>query len=71
MHVKNLSTDEFRVLVQEAVEQALLELLGDPDDGLVLRDEVRDRLTRSLAAVAAGERGTPDEDVREELQLGQ
>jgi ribose 1,5-bisphosphokinase PhnN len=71
MNVKNLSTDELRFLVQDAVEQALLEILGDPDRGRELRGEIRDRLSRSLAAVASGQPGIPAADVAKELRLDQ
>jgi len=39
------------------VEQELLELFGDPDQGLVLRKTVKDRLLRQRKAVASGQRG--------------
>jgi len=39
------------------VEQKLLELLGDPDQGLVLMKTVKDRLLRQRKAVASGQRG--------------
>ena len=39
------------------VEQELLELFGDPDEGLVLRKTVKDRLLRQRKAVASGQRG--------------
>jgi len=46
-------------------EQKLLEMLGDPDEGLPIRKSVRERLLRQKQAVAAGERGKPlDEVVR-------
>ncbi|MEW6237106.1 MAG: hypothetical protein AB1656_17115 [Candidatus Omnitrophota bacterium] len=35
----------------------MIELLGDPDEGLPIRKSVRDRLLRQKQAVAAGERG--------------
>ncbi len=52
-----MTADEFRELVGSAVEQKIVELLGDPDAGLVLRETVRKRLLRQKRAVARGERG--------------
>ena len=46
--VKDLSVEELRALIAEVVEEKLQELLGDPDEGLTLRVEVRDRLVKSL-----------------------
>ena len=37
--VADLTIDEFKDLVREAVAQTLGEMLGDPDEGLELRDE--------------------------------
>jgi hypothetical protein len=40
--VAELTTDQLRDLIGTTVEQKLLELLGDPDDGLVLTRKLRD-----------------------------
>ena len=50
-------------MIETSIEQKLLEILGDPDEGLEIRKSVRDRLLRQKKAVAAGERGEPFEDV--------
>ncbi len=55
--VADMTADEFRELVGSAVEQKIVELLGDPDAGLVLRETLRKRLLRQKRAVARGERG--------------
>ena len=55
--VVDLTVDELRDLVREVVIQTLLEMLGDPDEGLELRDDlaaeleaVDDRLLRGIDA---------------------
>ena len=55
--VAQMSKDELRELIEASVEQKLLELLGDPDEGLEIRKSVRDRILRQRKAVAAGGRG--------------
>ena len=55
--------------VEAAVEQKLIEILGDPDEGLEIREAVRDRLLRQRQAVAAGEQGLPFEDLVQHLGL--
>ena len=67
--VAQMSKDELKELIETSVEQKLLELLGDPDEGLEIRKSVRDRLLRQKKAVAAGERGEPFEDVVQRLGL--
>jgi hypothetical protein len=56
-------------MIETSVEQNLLEILGDPDEGLEIKRSVRDRLLRQRKAVAAGERGEPFEDVVRRLGL--
>lgn len=63
--VAEMSRDELREMIEEVIEQKLLEILGDPDDGLEIRKSVRERLLRQKEAVAAGERGRPFEEVVE------
>jgi hypothetical protein len=54
--VKDLSIEELRALVAEMVEEKLREILTDPDGGLSIRPEVRERLLRDLQE--------PQEDVQ-------
>ena len=67
--VAEMTADELKQLVGLAVEQKLIERLGDPDEGLVLRESVRKRLLRQKRAVAKGERGELLEDVVRRLKL--
>ncbi len=41
--VADMTAGELRQLVSSAVEEKLIQLLGDPDEGLVLRENVRTR----------------------------
>ena len=61
--IAQMSRDELKEMIAITVEEKLLELLGDPDEGLEIRKSVRDRLLRQQKAVVAGERGEPFEDV--------
>ena len=65
--VGQMGKDELKEMIEAIVEQKLLELLGDPDEGLPIRASVRDRLLRQEQAVAAGERGDAFEDVVRQL----
>jgi len=67
--IAQMTRDELREMIETTVEQKLLELLGDPDEGLLIRKAVRDRLLRQKQAVASGERGEPFEDVIRRLGL--
>ena len=61
--VGQMTKGELKAMIETVVEQKLLELLGDPDEGMPIRDSVRDRLLRQQQAVAAGERGQAFDDV--------
>ncbi len=67
--VAEMTGEELRELVGAAVQQKIVELLGDPDAGLVLRENVRKRLLRQRQAVAKGERGQSLETVMRRLRL--
>ncbi len=67
--VAEMSGKELRELVGAAVEQKIVELLGDPDAGLELRENVCQRLLRQRQAVAKGERGQSLETVIRRLKL--
>jgi len=67
--VADMTATELRQLVSSVVEEKLMQLLGDPDEGLVLRENVRKRLLRQKRAVAKGERGDPLETIARRLKL--
>jgi hypothetical protein len=60
--VAHMTKDELQELIGAVVEQKLVELFGDPDEGLPLKKTMRDRLVRQMAAVARGECGKRLED---------
>ena len=67
--VADLTVEQFKDLVREVVIQTLTEVLGDPDEGLELRDDVKVRIQQSLAAQKAGEKIIPAEEVAANLGL--
>ena len=64
-----MTKNELIEVIETVVEQKLLELPGDPDEGLPIRKSVRDRLLRQKQAVKMGERGEPFADVVRRLEL--
>jgi hypothetical protein len=67
--VAELTVDQLRQIIQEAVEQKISEMLGDPDEGLELREEIKARLRRSLGAERSGAKGIPAQEVAAQLGL--
>ena len=67
--VADMTATELRQLVSSVVEEKLMQLLGDPDEGLVLRENVRKRLLRQQNAVSRGERGESLNAVARRLKL--
>jgi hypothetical protein len=52
--VTELTVDEFRQVIENTVEQKLLEMFGDPDEGLELSEDIKARLNRARADKEAG-----------------
>ena len=67
--VAHMTRDELQSMIDASIERKLMELLGDPDEGLTVRDAVRDRLLRQKQLVANGQRGHPLDDVARRLGL--
>lgn len=67
--VSQMTKEELQQVIESSVESKLLEMFGDPDEGLVLREDVRKRLLKSKAAVERGERGRSLDDVARRLGL--
>ena len=65
--IARMTQSEFKemieTVVEATVERTLLEMLGDPDEGLEIRSDVRKRLLRQRQDVAAGQYGQRLEDV--------
>ena len=50
MNISDLSLDELKELVKGLVDDRIRVLVGDPDLGLQLSDDVRTRLKQSLSS---------------------
>ncbi|MGA2078578.1 MAG: hypothetical protein ABSH52_34240 [Terriglobia bacterium] len=57
--VKDLSVEELKTLIGEVVEEKFREILTDPDAGLALRPEIRERLLRDLEEPQTAGENTP------------
>jgi hypothetical protein len=67
--VAEMTKEELQELIGAIVEEKLLQLFADPDEGLQVQDALRDRLLRQQRTVAAGERGASLDDVLAQLGL--
>ncbi len=67
--ITQMTKEELKELIESIVEQKMLELIGDPDEGLSIREDLLKRLKRQKEQVATGKRGKPLEDVVRELGL--
>ncbi len=65
--VARMTEQKLKEMIETTVERKLLELLGDPDEGLALRRSVRERLLRQKRAIASGKRGEPFAEVVKRL----
>lgn len=69
LRVSEMTADELKNLIGETVEEKLIELFGDPDEGLAMTKTLKNRLMKQKESVAKGERGELFDDVLERLGL--
>jgi len=67
--IAQMTKKEFAQMLSTVVEQKLVELFGDPDEGFVLKENLCKRLLRQKKAVSKGERGDELADVVKRLGL--
>jgi len=67
--IAQMSKAELRDLIERTLEEKLMEMLGDPDEGLEIHESVLARLEGQRRAVVAGARGRSLSDVAAELGL--
>ena len=65
MKVSEMGVEELKQLIAQVVEQKLEELLGDPDWGMELKEEVKERLKRTSKV----KRGVPASEMAKRLGL--
>ena len=67
--VSDLTTDELRALIREAVIETLHNFVEDPDDGLELREDLALKLEASMKAIEAGQPTIPAEEFARKHRL--
>jgi hypothetical protein len=67
--VAQMSNRELTQFSSNVVEQKLVELFGDPDEGLSMKKNLRKRLLRQRKAVAKGDRKSDLTTIRKQLGL--
>ncbi|MEG4343490.1 hypothetical protein QUB70_09395 [Microcoleus sp. A003_D6] len=56
MQVKDMTVEQLRDLIRHTVEQCLEEYFGDPDSGLEVKEEVKQKLLESRSALSKQEK---------------
>jgi hypothetical protein len=67
--ISQMTRAELLDMLEMIVEQKVLEILNDPDEGLEVEPALLERLLHQQRAVAEGERGRSLDDVVAELGL--
>ena len=67
--VAQMTKKELAQMLSSVVEQKLIELFCDPDEGLTLKENMRKRLARQKGDVAKGARGDDFTEVRKRLGI--
>lgn len=68
MQMSDMTLDELRALIRETVQETLERFFVDSDEGLEVREEVKQKLIKSLHRIQAG-RGIPAEEAYKRLGL--
>lgn len=66
--VAEMSADELRELIESSIERKFIELFGDPDEGLEVKEEFRQQLLQQEQDFEQGHRGKSFDKVVELLQ---
>jgi hypothetical protein len=69
MQVKDMTVEQLRDLIQHTVEQCLEEYLGDPDAGLEVKKEVKQKLLESIQRKQVGESSIEPEKAYQKLGI--
>lgn len=67
--VAEMTKEKLQDLIGAVVEEKLQQLFADPDEGLEIHDELRDRLLRHQKSISTGESGKSLDDVMTQLGL--
>lgn len=60
--IAQMTKEELQQLIENAIEKKLFEMIGDPDEGFMLRKAFRQRLLNQHQTVLTSERGQSLED---------
>lgn len=66
--IADLTVTEFKELLRETMAQSFAEMLGDPDEGLELREDFAEELRRSLTDVRTDGQASSLTDVAGRLE---
>lgn len=69
MQIKAFTTDEVKALIRDTVSEKLQELLDDPDWTKEPKQEIKQRLNRSVKQTQAGDSGISAEEVAKKMGL--
>ncbi len=67
--VAQMTKEELSEFIERLIEKKLLEIIGDPDEGLEIWDTIRKRLLCQKKAVKSGEHGESFDEVVHQLGL--
>ena len=52
--IAELSITEFKNLIRETINETIIEFFSDPDEGLILKEDIAEYLISSIKALKAG-----------------
>jgi len=67
MKVAELTTNELKSIIKDTIEEKIVEMFVDPDEGLELKENVKKRLKVSLSTVRQGKRGISASEIAKKI----
>lgn len=65
----DITGEELTALVKNIVDERIIELIGDPEDDLEVKDELKERLIAQRKEADNGDYGIPFDEVLKRLEL--
>ena len=69
MQIKDMNSEQLKALIENTIDETLESYLGDPDEGKILKEEVKQRLLAIKQRREVGKKGIPAAEVYQRLGI--
>jgi len=69
MQIKDMNSEQLKALIEKTMDETLESYLGDPDEGKILKEEVKQRLLAIKQRREVGKKGMTAAEVYQRLGI--